>query len=109
MKRDMAATTSHGTGARGARRALVGDRDLEVEVAQVVVVVTAGVLDQVVLVVRLGLDPVGRRLDRRRDRRLPLAALLHARGDELGGLALRGGRREDRRPILRAAIVALAV
>src|SRR5690242_10032602 len=90
--------------ARWARRGWVGADpagsarcpvELEAEVAHVVVVVTAGVLDQVVLVILLGLDPVGRRLDRRRDRRLPLAALLDARGDELGGLSLRGRRRKD--------------
>src|ERR1044071_2898516 len=64
---------------------------LEIELAQPVIVVAAGMLDQIVLVILLGAHPGRRRLDPRDDRPVPLAGLVDPCLDRLGGLALRIG------------------
>src|SRR5207237_3144032 len=71
--------------------------------------VAAGVLAQVILVVALGAVPLAGWLDARGDRPLPLARRVDARLHALGDLALLRRLRKDRRAVLRADVVALAI
>src|SRR4051812_2587333 len=78
-------------------------------VAHVVTGVTARVLAQIVLMVRLGAVPGARWLDARRDGPLPLARRIDARLHALRGRPLFGALRKDRRAVLRSDVVALAI
>src|SRR5689334_15451928 len=66
---------------------------------QVMAGVTARILAQIILVVRLRAVPGGGRLDGGGDRARPLARPIHARAHALGDLLLLGRLREDRRAI----------
>src|SRR5436190_20423447 len=71
--------------------------------------VAAWILAQVVLVVGLGAVPGGGGLDGCRDRAAPLARGADARDDATCGLLLLGRLRKDRRAVLGADVVPLAV
>src|SRR6516225_10809661 len=71
--------------------------------------IPARMLLQIILVIPLGAVPRGRGLDRRRDRPLPGSGRRDARDHALRRRLLLGALREDRRAVLRADVVALAV
>src|SRR6476661_3378478 len=78
-------------------------------VAEVVAAVSARVLAQVILVIGLGAVPGGGGLDGGRDGTLPAARRLGPLDDPLRRALLLRGLREDRRAVLSADVVALAV